>query len=408
MKTSLVCLLALALAGCGTATGLQSNAGDSVASLAKAKASQAVVSPLMARPTTSNNRVAVHIDREALPVLKAMLEGASKSIFLETFELHEDSSGKIIQDILIAKHRAGLQVRVILDKTGQSAVKSKSADTLREAGISVAVYWPFPYWGSHGKGMNITHRKLYLVDGNQAMTGGMNMGDKYLIHAHDMLWKVEGDAAFALHKEFITDWQLGNGKGKVDLPAASTGTFGNEPIGIAVTSPREAGRESEIDKVRLAAIDAAKTRIDTAYPFYFDDEVIAALIRAKARGVQVRVILTTHDKASMHKLNSWSAHQAMPKGVQFHWWDKSYAHIKYTAIDDAFLAIGSSNADSLTFFNNQELDLILTRPETVALFRAKVSDADWAATPEIKPEDLKVTWTQRPIVSLLEWLDYYL
>ncbi|MBM3274836.1 MAG: phosphatidylserine/phosphatidylglycerophosphate/cardiolipin synthase family protein, partial [Candidatus Sericytochromatia bacterium] len=349
-------------------------------SLARARASQAALAPAMASPTTWNNRIALYLDRAAEPALHEMLDSARKSVWIETFELHDDPAGMRIIDRLVDKHRSGLAVRVILDEIGNRAVRSGAVRKLRDAGIPVVYYGPFPYVGKDGPGLNITHRKLYLVDGDRAMTGGMNLGEKYLARAHDMLWKVEGDAAAALHAEFGAEWRRAGGKAPVEAPAKPAGLFGTEPVGLAVTSPREKGREDEIRKVIGAAIDGAKSRIDMAYPFFWDDALLDKLAAAEARGVQVRVILTRHGNSAMTKLNLRSAAQLMPRGVEFHWYEKSYAHIKYCVVDEAFLAIGSSNADTLTFENNQELDLILTNPLTVADFRAKVPDADWQAT----------------------------
>lgn len=400
------------LAGCGLGGNAQAPTFQAPGSLpadalAKAKASQANL-PVLQQPVTWNNRIALFTDRAVLPVLEEMLQGARHTIFFETFELHDDETGLKILDTLIAKHKAGLQVRVILDEIGNRAAKSKSVRLLQKAGVPVIFYGPYAFFNKTGSGLNITHRKLYLVDGERAMTGGMNMGDKYLAKAHDMLWRVEGEAAFALHREFAAEWRRCGGKEDVVMPAKPTGAFGNEPISIAVTSPREKGREDEIRQVLFKAIESAKTRIDMAYPFFWDDKLLDRLVKAEQRGVQVRVVLTKHGKASMTRLNLYSARQTSPRGVEFHWYDQAYAHIKYCAIDDAFLAIGSSNADTLTFENNQELDLILTNPVTVADFRAKVSDADWSSTPAVSQADLKLGPVSRPLMGLLELIDGYL
>ncbi len=403
------------LAGCAKGPAqvplLQTPGSLPAEAMARARQSQSVFQPVLGQPITWNNKLAVYPDRAALPVVQELLESAKQTIFFETFELHEDASGKGLIDLLIAKHKAGLQVRVILDEIGNRSVKSTSVKTLQKAGIPVVFYGPYPFYNKTGTGLNITHRKLYLVDGDKAMTGGMNLGDKYFEHAHDMLWRVEGDAAFALHREFAAEWRRVAGKANRDnlvMPVQPTGTYGSEPISIAVTSPREQGREHEIRQVLFRGIDSAKTRIDMAYPFFWDDKLLDKLVKAEKRGVQVRVVLTTHGKASMTKLNTYSARQTLSKGIEYHWYEKSYAHIKYCAIDDAFLAIGSSNGDTLTFENNQELDLILTNPATVAGFRAQVSDADWADTRAVSEKDIAVGPVGRPLLGLLELIDGYL
>ncbi len=79
-----------------------------------------------------------------------------------------------------------------------------------------------------------------------------------------------------------------------------------------------------------------------------------------------------------------------------------------TSAADAFLAIGSPNGDTLTFENNQELDLILSNPQTVAEFRRTISDADWERTSPVTAEDTKLGFASRPLLGLLEWIDAYL
>jgi phosphatidylserine/phosphatidylglycerophosphate/cardiolipin synthase-like enzyme len=123
----------------------------------------------------------------------------------------------------------------------------------------------------------------------------------------------------------------------------------------------------------------------------------------------VRVIMTNFSHEMTHKLDRWSAKKATLGGVDFKWYSATtYAHIKYTAIDDAFLAVGSSNGDSLTFWNNQELDLLLTNPATVAMFRSRVSDPDWTTGVPLTASDLNPPGTHKPVYALLELLDKYM
>ncbi|MEB3298276.1 MAG: phosphatidylserine/phosphatidylglycerophosphate/cardiolipin synthase family protein [Candidatus Sericytochromatia bacterium] len=411
VRRSLLALAAVLLTGCGGApTSALSPLGRpsmSVGEISQAKAMQSVLQPSLGQPVTWNNSLTIHPDREAFPVLLDMLKGARKSLWMETFEFADNDKARQLTDLLIAKKREGVDVRVIMDFIGSKSIGTATAKVLRNNGVPTVVYPATPFLRRTGHGLNITHRKLYLVDGDQGMTGGMNLGDEYFDHAHDMLWKVQGQAAHQLHQEFVTDWALGRG-GRLEAPSAPTGIYGSEPIGMCVTSPRQKGREEEIRGVLLRALDTARSRIDMAYPFFSDDQVLDRLIRAAKRGVDVRVILTKESHPAIEKLAIWSARQAMPKGVKFHWWNTGYAHIKYTAVDGAFLLVGSSNADTLTFENNQELDLILTNPRIVSNFRDTICDPDWAATPAVTEAEINVPWTQKPWFALLELLDRYI
>lgn len=375
---------------------------------AHAEAFRSAVSTASMRPVTWNNRTSLAVDRDVLPALRAMLAGARKSIFFETFEFNEDASGVAMADLLIKRKREGIDVRVIIDQLGSDHLNTHIPQRLRDHGVPTTMYGPFPFWRREGKGYNITHRKLYLVDGDQAMTGGMNVGDDYFFKVHDMLWKIEGEAAQALHEEFVGEWARARGEGTLSIPPLASASYGNEPIGIAVTSPLEKGREREIHQTFLAAVDKAQTRVDMAYPYFWDDDLVARLEKARARGVQVRVILTTHDADPGHALNAWTAWESMSKGLEFHWYDRSYSHIKYCIVDDAFLMAGSSNADTLTFTNNQELDPVFTNPATIADFRQRVSEPDWASTPAITAKEVAIGGLRKPIYELLDLLGAYM
>jgi cardiolipin synthase len=401
-----VALALMVLAGCGANPVTPAGTALSGPSIRAVEMAQRIRQSVQ-RPVTTNNRLSLTVNREVLPAFLDHLRSARHSLYMQAFEFWSDALGRRICDILIDRHKAGVDVRVILDQTGQNHVNSKVERILRQAGVAVQVYRATPYVRKSGVGLKITHRKLYLVDGDKAMTGGMNLGERYLDHAHDILWRVDDDAAWIMHDEFRLDWVRPGGRA-FDLPLRPHGSYGQEHVGIAVTSPRERGRESENRKVLFEAIDKAVTRIDRAYPFFSDDALMIRLKAAAKRGVQVRVILTKHDREILRKLNKWSAKQIRPAGVQMHWYDRAYAHIKYTVIDDAFLLVGSSNGDTLTFENNQELGLILTEPSRVSSFRAQVPDPDRATTPEITDADLHFPWYDKPLAGFLELIDYYM
>lgn len=404
------------LAGCGQGLPLLPGAGlpgqasiqeDSGTPTVPAKFPAEVSAMLASRPT-SNNHIEFLADRAAYPVLERMLAGARKSILISVYNWRMDETGLRIADLVANKAREGLDVHVLVDEYGQSEQKGDKdiLPWLRAHGVDARHYRNmvvFPRGFLH-----FSHRKLYLVDGDQAMTGGMNLGHEYELLWHDLMVEVKGELAGQLHQEWLRDWKFSGGR-EVRLEPLQARTYGSV-TGVAIgTSPHEPGRGDEIHRVLLSAIQHAKRRVWAVYPYWGDRELVKQLGRAARRGVDVRAIVPLENDVPVFKAaNKFVVRELLDLGVKVRWYTKSFAHAKYMVVDD-MTAIGSSNGDTSSFQYQQELDVLTPDPEFTRRFVAEVPAHHWqTACRDVKAADLETSWLEAPTESILRSVRRYL
>jgi cardiolipin synthase len=357
---------------------------------------------------SSGNRFALHVDSEAYPVLREMLRSASRSISFETFSFWSDKTALDIAGLMADRHDAGVKVRVLVDGY-KVKDDSKVVAYLRQRGVPVRRYNPKVVYKL---GFNITHRKIYAIDGVRAMTGGMNIGGGYECCTHDYLITVEGAAARDLTAEFESDWNASGAPEQVLDPQAGPQSVA-DPLGgratVVVTSRREADRAQEIRKAVTTLIAGATREIALGYPYFSDDRLIGELKSAIKRGVRVRLVLPSQtDEKLMNVLNPKSAHQIWKAGGEVRIFDARFTHAKYLFIDGSKALLGSSNGDAITFKYNQEAGLLIEDPAFVTEAYNRLAAADWAASRAPRYDELNLPWYKIPYGWLLEAFDFAL
>lgn len=334
--------------------------------------------------------------------IERVVKEASHSIFIESFNFLNDKSGRELCDLLAARAKDGVKVRVIIDQIGNYfEAKSKSGVVayLKERGVDARVY----DWRSLGKGINITHRKLYMADGTRALTGGMNLTDEFKNERHDMLVEFrDTTVVHALHREFAYDWKQAGGAPFV-LPEVPLGPSLDQ---VLVTSPAE--QRFEIRDALYGAIRSATRRVEVESPYLSDDGLCKALLEARKRKVPVRILVPGANGSPIFKrLNSRSANDLMKAGAEIRHYDQRYSHVKYFAVDGNWALVGSANGDNRALSINQELSVAVREPALLKELNDRLFEADWAiSTPITEPIDRP--WYDWPFTSLLELVDYYI
>ncbi|HLR17194.1 MAG TPA: phosphatidylserine/phosphatidylglycerophosphate/cardiolipin synthase family protein [Alcanivoracaceae bacterium] len=239
------------------------------------------------------------------------------------------------------------------------------------------------------------HVKITLVDSKIGFVGGMNYGAEYRYHWHDMMAKVEGPIVWRLQKEFNKAWSHAGPGGDVAyliralrLPTVSAELTEEYPVPLRVLQTKTG--KQEILRAHLAAIDRAQRYIYISTPYFSEPAVINHLITARARGVDVRVVLPDEgNHGIMNSVNVSTANQLLENGVKVYMYP-GMSHVK-AAVFDGWASFGSANFDRLSMKVNQELNLATSHPPTVQRLLNELFAPYFSSSVELK-EALPWTW----------------
>ncbi len=344
------------------------------------------------------------------------MRNARNSINLETFIFTDDEVGQKFASLLIDARRRGVAVNVIYDSFGSKDTSSGFFDGLRQAGVSVVEFNPVnPFTARHSWSLkHRDHRKLLIIDGKTAFTGGINITGDYekglsgrprSQDAPDM-WRdtdveIEGPAVTDLQRLFVDQWvkQTGNLLSNADYFPDE-----DEPGAVMVRvigSSQDSGF-SRMYVTLVAAIWHAQrsVHITTAY-FAPDAQFLRALEKAGARGVDVELILPRHSDYAVARYAAQTHYEELLKaGVKIYERDDAILHAKTVTIDGVWSSVGSTNLDWLSFATNDEINVSVLDPRFAQQMEQAFA-ADREQSTEITPQD----WANRSVrVRIRDWL----
>jgi cardiolipin synthase len=301
---------------------------------------------------------------DAYPAMLGAIDAAEKCVGLCSYIFRDDEAGMPFIEALIRAHRRGVQVRVLIDGIGAGYFWSGTYLRLREAGVPVDrflhsyVPWKTPF-------LNLrNHRKLMVVDGRIAFTGGINIGHENLLAtnpAHpvrDTHFRIEGPVVEQLTEAFADDWLYETGEKLLDdawFPEL-------HPVGEAIARIITSGPDEDIEQIEFAvlhAISCARRSIRVVTPYYLPpDLVTTALSLAAMRGLTVDVVVPEH---SNHTILDWARRAPLrvllEAGCRVWLLPAPFDHSKLMTIDDSWSMIGSANWDTRSFRLNFELNV---------------------------------------------------
>lgn len=376
----------------------------------------AVVESVTESPMTKGNKVTLLADGQATyaAMFKAM-EGAKDHINLESFIIDDDEVGHKFADLLLQKQAEGVQVNLIFDSIGSISTPAAFFQRMREGGIQVVEFNPVNPLKARGYWLldHPDHRKILVIDGMVAITGGINISSVYSsrlsgrrqvkgdpLPVRDTDVQIEGPAVAEFQKLFFDTWQRQDGpelSGRDYFPDLKE--VGNALVQVVGSTPGQDNRITFIVYVSAFTFAEHSIHLTNAY-FIPDEQVLDALTEAARRGVDVKLVLpSTSDIILAIHAQRYNYSELLKAGVRIYEYRNAMLHAKTAVIDEVWSTVGSTNLDLWSLLSNDEANAVILNREFAAEME-KMFARDVANSDQILWEE----WKKRPLLPRLqEW-----
>lgn len=315
------------------------------------------------RPLLGGNHVSpLYNGEEAYPAMLAAIRKARSYVYLTTYIFETRRIGSDFINALVDAHERGVIVRVLIDGVGEKYDFPWASRELRKRGVSAATYLP-PTLIPLNLSINLrNHRKLLLVDGEVAFTGGMNIRHNHFRHQGrngfmDVHFELSGPILSQLERVFINDWTFTTGETLLRQAKQDASAAVDDDMACRVLLE---GPNEDIDQlswVLVGAVSLAKKSIAIMTPYFLPSrELMVALQTAALRGVDVNVVLPGKNNLPFM---TWATMHVLPEllesGVKVHLLPPPFVHTKLFVVDDYYVQLGSCNLDPRSLNLNFEL-----------------------------------------------------
>ncbi|MBT1073801.1 cardiolipin synthase [Geobacter grbiciae] len=334
---------------------------------------------VVSTPLVTGNRFTPLVNGEgAYPAMLEAIAGARRSIHLSTYIFDSDAAGRRFIDALADAARRGVDVRVIIDGLGEKYSFPRARTLMERTGIRVARFLPL----RQGFYMNLrNHRKMLIIDGERAFTGGMNIGDRHMVErplptvVKDLHFAVAGPVVGELQQIFLEDWYFVSGE-LLDnrhhfppLPAA----------GHAISRAIGDGPDKEFRKlflILMGALSCATRQVQIMTPYFIPDRaLVAALVTTALRGVEVTLVLPEKNNLPfVHWASRAYLWELLQQGIRVFYQPPPFVHTKLFIVDGLWSLIGSANLDPRSLRLNFELNLEVYDREFAGTLTKHVAD----------------------------------
>jgi cardiolipin synthase len=300
------------------------------------------------------------------------MAAARDHISLETYILDGGEIGERLAALLAKKVDEGVKVNLLYDSVGSIKTPPEYFERLRAAGVAVCEFNPA---SDLLRVNNRDHRKILVVDGRVAFTGGINISQAYAMGSgrarrtparetregwRDTQVQAEGPVVADFQRLFLDAWAL------QDCGPAGPAAYFPRParagdMAMRAVRAEPGGDAAEMYDALLTQIGGARSRVWLTIGYFVPDPGIKqALIQAARRGVDVRLVLPGYSDfwAPVYAGRSHYA-ELLAAGVHIHEWREALMHAKTAVIDSKWSSIGSTNLDWRSFVHNYEADLVV-------------------------------------------------
>jgi cardiolipin synthase len=325
------------------------------------------------------NRVEVLQNGRYFDRLLEDIASAKSNIHMETFVWWNGAICDRIADALARRAREGIEVRLLLDYSGSSRAKNRSAmlRRMRDAGCEVQLFHALRI-SNIGRMNNRTHRKVMIFDGRIAYVGGHGIAEQWTgnaqdtDHWRDTFARMEGPVAMTVQGVFCENWIEETGRvpaGEKYFPKLEE--CGETDAHVAFAAPRDS--ISSVQLLYYLAIGAAEKELLIQNPYFLPHEdAIEELKEAVRRGVDVRIMMPAAHVIDSPVVQHASHHHfgdLLENGVRVYEYQKTLLHQKVMIVDGKWSCIGSTNFDDRSFLLNDEVSVGFTDPKLAKQLR---------------------------------------
>lgn len=362
---------------------------------------------------SDNNSVTLLMSgQEKFDDMFCAIRQARSSVHLEYFNFRNDSIASILFDLLAEKAKEGVEVRALFDGFGNDSnnqpLLKKHIKAIRKRGIEIYEFDPIRFpWINHV--LHRDHRKIVVIDGQIAYTGGMNVADYYINGTpqvgewRDMHCRIDGDEVNTLQAIFLRIWNktarqnvhgakyfrgIRGGYYFHDLKPDTCCTAGHKMVGIINREPRTSNKI--IRQFYINAINDAKDSIKLVNPYLtLTGKLKRALKRAVKRGVKVEVMVSAKSDIPLTPdCVFYNVHKLMKHGVDVYIYEPGFHHTKIIMVDGLFCTVGSANLNSRSLRFDYEENAVIIDPCTTAEL-SHMFDHDKTRSFKLTPEKWK-------------------
>ena len=352
---------------------------------------------------------------EFFPPLLEAISQATSSVCLEFYTVCDDETGHIVADALIAAAARGVRVYLLYDYIGCFDTSAAFFKKLARGGVACCAFNPPPFSRGLAWFDKRDHRKVAIIDGWCAFTGGINIANVYSGYGSQPLgWRdvgirIEGCAVLELLRLFCLFWQEERGELPAGFaPCPTPAVEGEAKVMVINGGPHH--KRSFIRSAFRLAIAGASESVTIASPYFIPGpRVIRSLLRAAGRGVQVRLLLPHKSDVPLVRLVSRTYYaQLLKNGIEIFELDSAVLHAKVLLIDGNWVMVGSANMDQRSFHRNYELNVVVDSPD----FGAQVGemlDMDLLGTRRIALHEHEMRgWSVRLLERLCSPVSWFL
>lgn len=367
-------------------------------------------------PLVAGNTARLLVDGPAtFDAMFSAIQRARHHVNLESYIIDDGVVGQRLTDLLIAKRAQGVEVNVIYDSVGSISTPPEFFDRLRSNQINVCEFNPVnPLKGRKWRINNRDHRKILIVDGETAFTGGINISGVYSVGSfgskrkkadtnrgwRDTHVQINGPGAVEFQRLFVDTWakQCGAAVTQRDyFPRVPV--RGDKVVRVLSSSPDDPLNLTYV--VLLSAIAYAEKSVYLTMAYFVPDPQTIETLRAAAqRGVDVKLILPGFsDFAAVFHAGRSHYSDLLEAGVKIFEHREALLHAKTAVIDGVWSTVGSTNMDWRSFLHNDEVNAVILGEEFASQMQ-RMFDRDLAESVEI---DREKWYARNPMLRMKEW-----